>query len=115
MSRDPKGYLSAKCAIEDIRLAQLWTEIDELYKKRQASIDCLFSELDLNFSSYRLWHQLTVYLITFVKDESFKSGGLLEVSHAVRLFTCSQFLRSASSLPYTSAVRFVCKCFFLSS
>ncbi|EDO50049.1 predicted protein [Nematostella vectensis] len=58
--KDVKGFLSKKQS-EGGPLSSDWSALEELYEKR-------------------LWHQLTVKLLTFVKHEHFeKNGGLLEM------------------------------------
>lgn len=57
--KDVKAYLSRVCS--EGPLADQWVQLEQLYEKR-------------------LWHELTIELLTFVKDDHFKqNGGLWEM------------------------------------
>lgn len=58
MVRDVSGYLRSKERSADPAMAEKWAKLDELHSKR-------------------LWHQLTIQLLTFVKEPELLKGKLL--------------------------------------
>lgn len=63
MSASVIAYLSAKVAettVSSPELAQEWTEVERLYNRK-------------------LWHQLTVKLLVFIKHDSFSDDGLVDL------------------------------------
>jgi len=63
MSASVVAYLSSKVAettVSSPELAQEWTEVERLYNRK-------------------LWHQLTVKLVAFIKHDSFSDDGLVDL------------------------------------